>query len=160
MTLGHLRTQGAYAYSVRRGGDWEAIALGLHEVGAIAESSSVLGELWLGQWELHSGKRFADEVEVVAQEIQADLQLCRDLEPDQGACGYNDAVEALEAYRPEQRGSGTKTSILAALGHGGVFDAGATLEERIKSKSRGGTAFADLVWKPRVLIEMKRRGED
>lgn len=95
--------------------DWEAIALGLHEVGAIAESSSVLGELWLGQWELHSGKRFADEVEVVAQEIQADLQLCRDLEPDQGAGGYNDAVEALEAYRPEQRGSGTKTSILAAL---------------------------------------------
>jgi SAM-dependent methyltransferase len=47
-----------------------------------------------------------------------------------------------------------------ALGHGGVFDAGATLEERIRAKSRGGTAFADLVWKPRVLIEMKRRGED
>jgi hypothetical protein len=34
-----------------------------------------------------------------------------------------------------------------ALGHDGVFDAGATLEERIRSKSRGGTAFADLVWK-------------
>jgi hypothetical protein len=50
--------------------------------------------------------------------------------------------------------------LFVALGHGGVFEAGATLEERIKAKSRGGTAFADLVWKPRVLIEMKRRGED
>lgn len=50
--------------------------------------------------------------------------------------------------------------LFQALGHGGVFDAGATLENRIKSKSRGGTAFADLVWKPRVLIEMKKRGED
>ena len=29
-----------------------------------------------------------------------------------------------------------------------------------QSKSRGGTAYADLVWKPRVLIEMKKRGRD
>jgi len=50
--------------------------------------------------------------------------------------------------------------LFLALGHGGVFEAGATLEDRIKAKSRGGTAFADLVWKPRVLIEMKRRGEN
>lgn len=50
--------------------------------------------------------------------------------------------------------------LFRALGHGGVFEAGATLEDRIKSKSRGGTAFADLVWKPRVLVEMKKRGED
>src|SRR3954470_3051025 len=50
--------------------------------------------------------------------------------------------------------------LFQALGHEGVFEAGATLEDRIKSKSRGGTAFADLTWKPRVLIEMKKRGED
>jgi hypothetical protein len=50
--------------------------------------------------------------------------------------------------------------LFKALGHGGVFEAGATLEDRIKARSRGGTAFADLVWKPRVLIEMKKRGED
>lgn len=50
--------------------------------------------------------------------------------------------------------------LFLALGHEGVFDAGATLEHRIRAKSRGGTAFADLVWKPRVLVEMKKRGED
>ena len=35
---------------------------------------------------------------------------------------------------------------------GGVKEAGATLEYRVKKESRGGTAFADLVWKPIVLI--------
>ncbi|MEA2276808.1 MAG: hypothetical protein QOC78_1768 [Solirubrobacteraceae bacterium] len=50
--------------------------------------------------------------------------------------------------------------LFQAFGHGGVFEAGATLEHRIKAKSRNGTAFADLTWKPRVLIEMKKRGED
>ena len=34
------------------------------------------------------------------------------------------------------------------------------LEERIKKADGKGTSFADLVWKPVVLIEMKKRGED
>lgn len=47
-----------------------------------------------------------------------------------------------------------------ALGYAeGVKGAGATLEDRIKSKDKRSTRFADLVWKPRVLIEMKKRGE-
>ena len=47
-----------------------------------------------------------------------------------------------------------------AFGHAGLKEAGATLEERIKKGDGKGTAFADLVWKPVVLIEMKKRGED
>lgn len=47
-----------------------------------------------------------------------------------------------------------------SFGHGGVREAGATLEERVPRRSQGGTAFADLVWKPRVLIEMKKAGSD
>jgi hypothetical protein len=50
--------------------------------------------------------------------------------------------------------------LFAAFGRKGVKEAGATLEERIKKADNRGTAFADLVWKPVVLIEMKRRGED
>ncbi len=46
-----------------------------------------------------------------------------------------------------------------AFGHKGLKEAGAVCEERIKNDV-GGTAFADLVWKPVVLVEMKRRGED
>ncbi len=61
-----------------------------------------------------------------------------------------------------------------ALGHGGVQEAGATLEFRIAkkpgsaqlellqgesaAKAKGGKKFADLLWPERVLIEMKSRG--
>ncbi len=47
-----------------------------------------------------------------------------------------------------------------AFGHAGLKEAGATLEERIKKADGKGISFADLVWKPVVLIEMKKRGED
>jgi hypothetical protein len=48
-----------------------------------------------------------------------------------------------------------------AFGHGGVKEAGATLEARVKKGSKSGNmGFADLLWKPHVLIEMKKRGED
>jgi hypothetical protein len=47
-----------------------------------------------------------------------------------------------------------------AFGHAGVKEAGAILETRIKKGEGKGTSFADLVWKPVVLIEMKKRGED
>jgi hypothetical protein len=50
--------------------------------------------------------------------------------------------------------------LFRALGHAGVFEAGATPEQRVRRRDRGGTAFADLVWKPRVLIEMKKEGQD
>jgi SAM-dependent methyltransferase len=50
--------------------------------------------------------------------------------------------------------------LFQAFGQKGVKEAGATLEMRIKKADAGGTAFADLVWKPVVLIEMKKRGVD
>jgi len=50
--------------------------------------------------------------------------------------------------------------LFQAFGHAGVKEAGADLEMRVRSRDRKGTAFADLVWKPYVLIEMKKRGED
>ena len=40
----------------------------------------------------------------------------------------------------------------------GLKGAGATLEMRVPKADRGGTAFADLVWKPGVLVETKKRG--
>jgi SAM-dependent methyltransferase len=49
-----------------------------------------------------------------------------------------------------------------AFGQPGCLDVGGTPEFRIRKSQEdgGGTAFADYVWKPMVLIEMKRRGED
>ena len=48
--------------------------------------------------------------------------------------------------------------LFRAFGHRGYREAGAILEYRIRRRSTGGTSFADLVWKPRLLIEMKKRG--
>lgn len=48
-----------------------------------------------------------------------------------------------------------------AFGHEGALQAGATFEKRVSKGSKNDKmGFADLVWKPRVLIEMKKRGED
>lgn len=49
--------------------------------------------------------------------------------------------------------------LFRGFGRGGYKEAGAVLEHRVKN-DHGGTSFADLVWKPTVLIEMKKRGED
>lgn len=45
-----------------------------------------------------------------------------------------------------------------AFGHPGTNEAGAVFETRVRGRN-GTVCFADLVWQPRVLIEMKRRGE-
>ncbi|MCK4873983.1 MAG: class I SAM-dependent DNA methyltransferase [Phycisphaerales bacterium] len=52
--------------------------------------------------------------------------------------------------------------LFQAFGQGGCLDVGGTPEFRIKKAKEdgGGTAFADYVWKPHVLIEMKKRGEN
>jgi N-6 DNA Methylase len=47
--------------------------------------------------------------------------------------------------------------LFQAFGHDGYKEAGATLEFRVKKGST--TSFADLMWKPRLLLEMKKRGE-
>ena len=52
--------------------------------------------------------------------------------------------------------------LFQAFGQKGSLDVGGSPEMRIKKPAEdgGGTAFADYVWKPVVLIEMKRRGVD
>lgn len=50
--------------------------------------------------------------------------------------------------------------LFRAFGHEGAKEAGATYEERVKKLDGKGTSFADLVWKPVVLVEMKKRGEN
>jgi hypothetical protein len=52
--------------------------------------------------------------------------------------------------------------LFRGLGQPGCLDVSGTPEYRIRKASAdgGGTAFADYVWKPIVLIEMKKRGTD
>src|SRR3990172_12782685 len=52
--------------------------------------------------------------------------------------------------------------LFRAFGQKGVQEVGATLEFPIRKAKEdgGGTSFADCVWKPLVLVEMKKRGTD
>src|SRR5450756_2890476 len=52
--------------------------------------------------------------------------------------------------------------LFQAFGQSGCLDVGGATEFRIRKADEdgGGTAFADYVWKPVVLIEMKKRGTD
>jgi len=74
-------------------------------------------------------------------------------------------IAELVAYRRLLRGDekGEAQNFLdrlfRAFGHGGVAEAGAILEHRLRTENRT-VSFSDLMWKPRVLIEMKKAGED
>jgi hypothetical protein len=48
--------------------------------------------------------------------------------------------------------------LFQAFGHGGYKEAGATLEYRVRERGKR-TKFADLLWRPRLLLEMKKRNE-
>lgn len=49
--------------------------------------------------------------------------------------------------------------LLRAFGHDGYKEAGAALEFQVRKPRGRGVKFAGLLWTPRVLIEMKSRGE-
>lgn len=48
--------------------------------------------------------------------------------------------------------------LFQAFGHDGYKEAGATLEYSIRRRFSRSPRFADLVWKPRLLLEMKKAG--
>ena len=52
--------------------------------------------------------------------------------------------------------------LFQAFGRKGLLEVGGQPEFRIRKSKEdgGGTAFADYVWKPLVLVEMKKRGTD
>ena len=62
-----------------------------------------------------------------------------------------------EHIRGDEKGEAQQLldRLFLAFGHAGLMEAGATCEDRV-NKDGGGTAFADLVWKPVVLVEMKK----
>ncbi|MCA3511809.1 MAG: class I SAM-dependent DNA methyltransferase [Rhodobacter sp.] len=74
-------------------------------------------------------------------------------------------IEAFVAYAKTLKGDEKGEAqvfcdrLFQAFGHKGYKEAGAELEYRVKKASGKGTNFADLVWKPRLLIEMKKGSE-
>lgn len=98
-----------------------------------------------------------------SQCIRTNLRFC-----DLAGVAMSEIVNKLEefvSYRKKLKGDEKGEAqvfcdrLFQAFGHQGYKEAGAELEHRIKGKDNKGTSFADLVWKPRLLLEMKKASE-
>jgi SAM-dependent methyltransferase len=69
-------------------------------------------------------------------------------------------VEYVRQLKGDERGEAQVfcDRLFQAFNHQGYKETGAELESRIKAKGKS-TKFADLLWRPRLLLEMKKRGE-
>ena len=94
--------------------DWrESLSCLVHTADLVSDHPE-LGGIWLNMWEQRDAEPFARQVMTVVDEIEADLVALERVEARTFEGAYRSAVEALEAFRPEQRGSATKTAVLAA----------------------------------------------
>ncbi|MEG4146656.1 DNA methyltransferase [Microcoleus sp. Pol12B5] len=72
----------------------------------------------------------------------------------------NRFVEYVRTLKGDEKGEAQVfcDRLFQAFGHLGYKEAGAELEFRVKAKGKT-TKFADLLWRSRLLLEMKKRGE-
>ena len=72
----------------------------------------------------------------------------------------NRFIEYVRTLKGDEKGEAQVfcDRLFQAFGHPGYKEAGAELEFRVKAKGKT-TKFADLLWRPRLLLEMKKRGE-
>lgn len=95
--------------------EWLRIIGDLARLPAIIREDDRLSEIWLRQWEKRSQRSLDDAVEAALTELAEDTGALSSAAPEQKRAAYVNAVEALKAFEPSRRGSGTKTSLLGAL---------------------------------------------
>jgi len=94
--------------------DWNFFLKQMKLVGSIVADDDQLSYRWLPTWEKQTGRGFNEACLVVIEEIGRDIL---EMEPYvvKGDIGrYRDMVSALDALSPDNRGSGTKTALLAS----------------------------------------------
>jgi ADP-ribosylglycohydrolase len=91
------------------------MASSLPAIAAAARTLPVLTELWLAQWEAGAKLDLVDAAETVKQELESAIHSCEGIDRSRPAQSYSEVAERLDARNPAQRGSGTQTSLLAAL---------------------------------------------
>lgn len=125
VTHGHPRAllgAGIHALSLRHalqgsipGPDtWAHLLDQLRVSGEVISSHRELGGLWSGMWRARSGVELGRAIEETIEEISYDVRLLSTLDDASVESAYQSAVELIEARSPEQRGSGSKTALLAS----------------------------------------------
>lgn len=85
------------------------------------------------------------------------------MHPETLVADLADFVEYRNKYlKGDEKGEGQVflDRLFRAFGLIGVREAGATLEARVRTADEKKVSFADLMWKPRCIIEMKKAGTD
>jgi len=73
-----------------------------------------LGAIWLSVWERQGGRSIEAAIEEVRDECLADIEIATSFANERSDSSYSRLVEELGGLTEEQRGSGTKTAIIAA----------------------------------------------
>jgi len=96
--------------------EWKRIVSGLSALVRNVEDDSDLRTFWLPVWEKNSGAKFYDACSAVQREMFADIGLLRDIhESGNKEESYRLALQRLGGLTESQRGSGTKTALLASF---------------------------------------------
>ncbi|WP_036552149.1 ADP-ribosylglycohydrolase family protein [Neptunomonas japonica] len=97
--------------------DWYKIAKNLIIVPDIIEDDMQIATFWKPTWESQTGKTFKEAVKETIIEILDDIRLL-ETSYNQSCTPYHQYISALDllgGYDPKQRGSGTKTALLASF---------------------------------------------
>lgn len=74
-----------------------------------------LGSIWLSVWEERSGRSLRGAVDFLIEECLKDIEIAIHFANERSDSAYARMVEALGGLTEEQRGSGTKSAIIAAV---------------------------------------------
>jgi ADP-ribosylglycohydrolase len=95
--------------------DWLAIVDEFGYAAELLRADDTVRDLWLQPWEERSGVSLDAAIADVAREMRDDIARITELRPAGGLGALRTAVEELKLFSSEQRGSGTKTALLAAM---------------------------------------------
>jgi ADP-ribosylglycohydrolase len=95
--------------------DCVAIASSLRSLPDVIDGDGDLRLFWLGPWTEQIGEKVENALGRAVDELIADLRALSDIRESDLSKAYELAIERLDARNPGSRGSGTKTSVLAAF---------------------------------------------
>ncbi len=95
--------------------EWKAAINYFYKFVHIINEDHNLSSIWLTVWQERTGISIEKAIDSVYEECSRDLEMAEDLMKDRTESSYRSFVEAIGGLSEEQRGSGTKTAIIAAV---------------------------------------------
>ncbi len=95
--------------------DWSNLILELGQVPDAVEKNPDLKLFWLPIWEQQSQMQFRQACSLVQSEMNRDVSILAAVAAESPERAYSEALRRLDSYNKQERGSGTKTALLAAF---------------------------------------------